>query len=76
MVAGSKHKRVKRSFKFESMWLKESSCEEVVRSAWEEGVIASSDWELNSCLKICCDRLEAWNKDVFGHVGRNISDLQ
>ena len=76
MVAGSKRKRVKRSFKFESMWLKESSCEEVVRSAWEEGVIASSDWELNSCLKICRDRLEEWNKDVFGHVGRNISDLQ
>ena len=76
MVAGSNRKRVKRSFKFESIWLKESSCEEMVRSAWEEGVIASSGWELNSCLKICRDRLEAWNKDVFGHVGRNISDLQ
>ena len=34
MVAGSKRKKVKRSFKFESMWLKDSSYKEVVRSAW------------------------------------------
>ena len=60
MVAGSNRKRVKRSFKFESIWLKESSCEEVVRSAWEEGVVTSSGWELNCCLKNSCDRLEAW----------------
>ena len=76
MVASSKCKRVKRSFKFESMWLKDSSCKEVVRSAWEEGVVTSSDWELNGCLRNCRDKLKAWNKAVFRHVGRTISDLQ
>ena len=76
LVAGSKRKKVKRCFKFESMWLKESSCEEVVRSAWEEGLVTSSGWALNCCLKNCHDRLEAWNKSVFSHVGRNVSDLQ
>ena len=60
MVASSKRKRVKRSFKFESIWLKDLSCKEVVWSAWEEGVVTSSGWELNCCLKNSCDRLEAW----------------
>ena len=58
------------------MWLKDSSYKEVVRSAWEEGVVTSLNWELNGCLRDCCDRLEAWNKAIFGHVGRTISDLQ
>ena len=76
LMASSKRKRVKRCFKFESMWLKESSCEEVVRSTWEEGLVTSSGWEMNFCLKNCHDMLEVWNKSIFGHVGRNISDLQ
>ena len=58
------------------MWLKESSSEEVVRSTWEEGLVTSSGWEMNFCLKHCRDMLEAWNKSIFGHVGRNILDLQ
>ncbi|XP_075669913.1 uncharacterized protein LOC142639649 [Castanea sativa] len=41
MVAGSKRKRVKRSLRFESMWLRELSCEEVVRSALDEGLATS-----------------------------------
>ena len=31
---------------------------------------------LNCCLKNCRDRLEHWNKSIFGHVGKTISDLQ
>ena len=41
------------------MWLKDSSYKEVVRSAWEEGVVTSLDWELNGCLRDCRDKLEA-----------------
>ena len=31
---------------------------------------------ISRCLEICRNRLEAWNKSDFGHVGRKISELQ
>ena len=44
--------------------------------AWEDGIGTSTDWVLNCCLKNCRDRLEHWNKSIFGHLGKTISDLQ
>ena len=63
-------KYMKKLFKFESMWLKEPSCEEVVLDAWNEGLVAQSDFPLVSCINQCRLRLEVWNKNVFGHVGK------
>ena len=35
-------------FRFESMWLKDSRCEEVVKAAWEEGVSLQLDWVIGA----------------------------
>ena len=37
-VQKKKSKKMKKTFKFESMWLKDDRCEEIVRVAWEAGV--------------------------------------
>ena len=68
--------RFGKSFRFEAMWLKEASCEEVVTSAWEEATINGSDFPMVECLNNCCMKLEDWNKNVFGHVGNNLARLQ
>ena len=69
-------KKMKKLFKFESMWLKEHQCEEIVQNAWSDGVMVQSEFVLVSCINHCRMRLEAWNKNVFGHVGRKINELQ
>ena len=33
-------------FHFEAMWLKQATCEEIVSSAWEEGLFLNSDFLL------------------------------
>ena len=71
-----KKRRSRNIFIFESMWLKDSRCEKVVNDAWECGQLVGSDWILQECLEWCKADLSAWNDAEFGHVGRNIVDLQ
>ncbi|XP_075662877.1 uncharacterized protein LOC142632324 [Castanea sativa] len=63
-------------FRFEAMRLKDSSCEDVVNSAWEEGLHMGIEFPIESCMENCCAKLEVWNKNYFGHVGKNISHRQ
>ena len=67
---------MRKMFRFESMWLKDQRCEEVVKKAWEEGMMISTGGVLENCLGQCRVSLEAWNKREFGHVGRKIVELQ
>ena len=69
-------KKMKKLFRFESMWLKEPQCEEIVQNAWSDGIIAQSDFPLVSCINQCRMLLEAWNKNVFGQIGRKINEIQ
>ena len=47
-------KRSKRwLFRFESMWLKDARCEEVVKEAWEEGELLGPNWAILNCLDKC-----------------------
>ena len=39
-------------------------------------MIGSTGSTLESCLEKCRSSLEAWNKIVFGHVGRKVAELQ
>ena len=52
-------KKMKKLFRFESMWLKEPQCEEIVQNAWSDGIIAQSDFPLVSCINQCRMLLEA-----------------
>lgn len=69
-------RRVGRVFRFKSMWLKNSRCEEIVHEAWDEGKLLGVGSILTNCLDRCRVKLEAWNKFEFGHVSRTIAELQ
>ena len=58
------------------MWLKDLRCEQFVKDAWESGQMVGSDFVLQDCLDRCKANLTAWNATEFGHVGRNIVELQ
>lgn len=69
-------RKMGRVFRFESMWLKDSRCEEVVHEAWDEGKLMGTEFTLKNCLDRCRVKLDAWNKLEFGHVSRMIAELQ
>ena len=70
------NRKIKKPFIFESMWLRDQRCEEVVHEAWEEGKVTNTGSMLGSCLEKSRAKLETWNKTEFGHVGRKVTELQ
>ena len=71
-----RNKKIKKPFRFKSMWLRDRRCEEVVHGAWEEGMVTNIGSMLGSCLEKSRVRLENWNKTEFGHVAKKVSELQ
>ena len=63
-------------FRFESMWLKDEQCEEVVSEAWERGKNMGTQNLFTQCMEECRRSLSSWNKNKLGHVGQKISTLQ
>ena len=57
-----------RPFRFEAMWLKDSTCEEVVRNSWKQSNLPGSMWSFNRNISSCQDNLRVWNRNTFGHV--------
>lgn len=76
LVGKQKVTKQSKPFRFEAMWLKDPRCENVVNSTWEEGLYLGSNFPIQHYLDNCRSRLELWNKNVFGHVGKNIARLQ
>ena len=76
LVPKKRKNKIRKTFRFKSMWLKDSRCEEIVKATWEEGVHAGAKGVLKSFLEHCQHDLNAWNKEEFGHVGRKIAKLQ
>ena len=70
------HQKYKKIFRFESMWLKDERCEKVVIEAWEEGMCMASDFPILACMESCRNKLEVWNANEYGHVGKKIACLQ
>ena len=50
------------------MWLKDESCEEVVRKSWENNQMASLTRSFNKKIISSQENLKLWNRDTFGHV--------
>ena len=48
----------------------------MVSEAWERGLLSNSGCSLINCFQACREDLSVWNKKEFGHVGRQISQLQ
>ena len=68
--------KAKKLFKFESIWLKDQRCKEIVKEAWEKGLITAQEYVLNNYLAKCRSRLDIWNKLEFYHVGWKVAELQ
>lgn len=66
------NQRKKKGFKFESCWLLDESCEEVVREAWEEG----DTTDVVSSLKRVASKLRGWSGGRFGDIGRQIKETE
>ena len=52
-------RKVGKVFHFQSMWLKDPRCVEVVHEAWNEGMAKNSNHVLGRCLDRCRSCLEA-----------------
>ena len=63
-------------FRFESMWLRDNQCDDLVIDAWEPGECIRGLYPHDTFLNKCRDALTHWNKTTFGHVGRKISTLR
>lgn len=54
------------------MWLKDESCEEVVRKSWENNQVASLTRSFNKKIISSQENLKLWNRDTFGHVQNSL----
>ena len=57
-----------RPFRFEAIWLKDNSCEGVIRESWESRQPFDSVWGFNRKIMACQENLKVWNRTTFGHV--------
>ncbi|XP_030959092.1 uncharacterized protein LOC115981043 [Quercus lobata] len=63
-------------FKFESMWLRDKGCKEIVTEAWDKALNMGGQHPFSQCLEECKQSLMVWNRNTFGYVGRKIARLQ
>ena len=52
MVTEKKRAKSKRCFRFESMWLKDSKCGEIVSEAWSEGLVDVSSHPVGGVFEL------------------------
>ncbi|XP_075675032.1 uncharacterized protein LOC142644270 [Castanea sativa] len=66
----------KKNFRFEQMWLSNSSYEEVVVSAWSSGGEVGVEGDILRKIDKCGKELGQWEKDVFGNVRLELNRLK
>lgn len=57
-----------RPFRFEVMWMKDDSCEGVIKNAWENYFTGNPMNKLVSKVEACGTKLKTWKKLTFGHI--------
>ena len=71
LISDSEEKRFYqkgRPFRFEAMWLKERTCERMIKESWS-GCLGLSPLRMVPIkLTTCQDNLLRWNREIFGHV--------
>ncbi|PWA65252.1 hypothetical protein CTI12_AA315900 [Artemisia annua] len=63
----SSPKKRRKSFKFESMWTLEESCEEVIRDLWCTSQLNDHMKNLKNQLASCAVGLRSWSRSHFGN---------
>lgn len=67
-----KRKTGMKSFKFETGWLLDDSCEAVVRDSWQH----SSGGDISMRLKMMADHLKGWSGDKFNKLDEQIKEAE
>lgn len=62
----------KKSFKFESSWLLDESCELVVKNAWEQ----AEGRTLMEKMGVIAGELVLWNHDKYENLGKKVYDAE
>jgi hypothetical protein len=65
-----------RPFRFEAMWIKDSSSLEVVDDTWQCNIEGSHNFRLAKKLKRVKWALKKWNKECFGYAKTRIKELE
>ena len=66
----------KKRFQFENMWITESSCNDVVQTAWASVSNPNVVDKLQECIDKCSTKLLEWNAATFGNVRSRIRSLR
>ncbi|KAF4375818.1 hypothetical protein F8388_014540 [Cannabis sativa] len=69
----------KRCFRFETHWLKDDDCHDIVQRTWLAPEVSSPLDNQDCILDIfgrCADQLGAWNKGKFGSISRLVRETQ
>ena len=74
LTLGRKARKQKRQFRFETIWLQDPACKDVVELAWNGISTTSENHTIQAKVKNCQDQLQWWNKNVFGHNDKQLKD--
>ena len=69
----SQRRKSKKLFRFESMWLKDGRCGDIVKESWAEGELTGRGNIFSSFMDRCKETLIKWNMQEFGHIGKKTS---
>ena len=69
-------RKSKKIFRFESMWLKDGRCGDIVKESWAEGELIGRGNIFSSCMDRCKEALIKWNMQEFGHIGKKLAKAQ
>ncbi|KAL3522003.1 hypothetical protein ACH5RR_014837 [Cinchona calisaya] len=58
-------------FRFEAIWIQSNTCEEIIKSCWEEGHSLDGGTDLLEKRDRCKVGFLQWNKMKFGNIQRN-----
>ncbi|KAL4631902.1 hypothetical protein ACB092_04G012200 [Castanea dentata] len=59
-------------FRFEEMWLKDSTCELVIKDSWGDQAVSESVWGFQQKIVACQLKLKEWDKKCFGYVHNSL----
>lgn len=75
-VDGEHQKWCQKPFCFEAMWVSDFGCKETITKAWDCSLDGTPMFIAIKKLNKCKKSLEAWSRDNFGNVQKNIKQIK
>lgn len=66
----------RRPFRFESLWIRKTECEDIVRHVWESPPSSGPIERMLYCGEVCTAKLVKWSRDASANPHIQISRLQ